>query len=309
MEKIVQNDAIYLRKLSISDGKYFFELNNDPKVLKFTGDFPFFDLDAAKLFLSDYSNYKRDGYGRWAVCLQKNDEFIGWCGLRKSQESGLVDIGFRFYTSYWGKGYATMAARLCINYGFETLELSQIVANTYIENLASIRVLEKCGLAFNKNIMYDGREAVFYTIDKIMVKEIGAEETFPLRASILRNNIPLPISFEGDNTPTTIHLGAYSVGELVGVCSFMKSISPLVQGNQYQLRGMATSEDFQGKGIGKLMLITAIDMLKNRGVTTLWCKAREIAVAFYKKQGFKIIGNPFEIKYIGSHYIMFKKIK
>ncbi len=308
MKKIIENDLIYLREFAISDGVCFFKLNKDPKVVAFTGDTPFLDLNSAISFLYKYPNYKRDGYGRWAVCLQENNKFIGWCGLNKSQASGSIDIGFRFYRAYWGKGFATMAAQMCIDYGFKTVGLSQIVANVYVENTASIRVLKKCGMTLNKMGMYDGREAVFYTINNIQVKEIEAVDTLALRTSILRQDIPLSTSFEGDDSNSTIHVGAFLEGEIVGICSFMKSRSSFIEGTQYQLRGMAISKKSQGKGIGSMMLAMGLERIKEKGISFLWCKARKEALGFYKKQGFEIVGSPFEIEYIGWHYTMFKKI-
>lgn len=308
MEKILENKQLYLRKLIVSDAIHFFNLNNDPDVLQFTGDSPFRNRKEAALFLTNYPNYKRDGYGRWAVCNQETDEFLGWCGLRKSQDSGQVDIGFRFYKKHWGKGYASAATKLCVNFGFNTLQLEQIVGNAYAENKASIRVLEKCGFIFQKNDLYDDKEAVFYTIHKMTTRLIDSKETYPLRAAVLRENIPLPNAFKGDDDKNTFHLGVFLNKELVGVGSFMESSNVLFEEKQYQLRGMATSISAQGCGVGKILLKAAEELLKERGIAILWCNAREIALNFYKKQGFQIDGDPFEIKYIGTHFTMFKKI-
>jgi len=305
MEKIIENEVIYLRKLTSKDANHFFALNNDKEVLQYTGDVPFKELSEAEQFLRNYPNYKREGYGRWAVCLQESDAFLGWCGLSKSQESGQVDIGFRFYRKHWGKGYASMSALLCINYGFKHLELTQIVANAYKENHASIRVLEKCGLIFSKNIRYDNKAAVFYVINRVIIRVITSKETHPIRASVLRENIPLPVSFKGDDDANTFHLGAFIENELVGICSYMCPLGA----TKYQLRGMATSIDVQGKGLGKKLLDAGENILRERNVAVVWCNARKIALHFYEKQGFKIEGDPFEIKYIGMHFKMSKNIK
>lgn len=308
MEKIVQNERIYLRKLTSNDAIHFLELNNDPLVIQFTGDIPFKDLNSAELFLKNYPNYDRDGYGRWAVCDRKTDLFLGWCGLNKSQNDGSIDVGFRFFKEHWGKGLASMATRLCIDYGFNVLNLDQIVARVYVKNKASIRVLQKSGLQFIKEINYDGNKALFYTIHPLVIQKITAVETHALRLEILRVDIPLPFTFESDEDSSTFHLGTYSGVELVGVSSFMKSDANLFKEPQYQLRGMATKTSHQGRGVGKKMLQEAEEKILKLGVSILWCNAREEAVLFYKKQGFKIIGIPFEIKYIGTHFTMFKSL-
>ena len=310
MIKLMENKNIYLRKLSKEDATLFFALNNDKEVLKYTGDLPFENRAAARNFLINYPNYKRDGFGRWAVCLQENDTFLGWCGLNRSLKTGETDIGFRFFKCYWGNGYATESAKMCLNYGFTDLKLKSIIGHAYMENMASVRVLEKCNMILVKNIKYDDRAAFMYRAKAVRIQEIKPTDTHPLRSAILRKQIPLPTVFFGDSKPTTFHLGALKSGDskIIGVATFVAIDFPMLKGVQCQLRGMAISEASQGMGIGKLLLEEAVYRLQKRNCEYIWCNAREIAVSFYTKQGFEILGNSFEIEYIGTHYTMFKKI-
>lgn len=310
MTQIMANSRMYLRKFLKYDAVSFYDLNKDKEVLKYTGDTAFQNQEEALEFLNNYPNYERDTYGRWAVCLREGDVFIGWCGLNKSINTGETDLGFRFFRKYWGLGYATEAAKMCLKYGFEILKLSSIIAHVYRENGASIHVLEKCAMKFSKNIVYDGKDAFLYRIKNIEIQIISPKETHPLRAKVLRENIPLPIVFKNDTLADTFHLGAvkYGISEMVGVATFVKMKLPGLKGKQFQLRGMAISATSQGLGIGTLLLLDAVQRLGRMHCEYLWCNAREIALDFYRKQGFEIIGNPFEIEYIGKHYTMFKKI-
>ncbi|MDO9595684.1 MAG: GNAT family N-acetyltransferase [Lutibacter sp.] len=142
----------------------------------------------------------------------------------------------------------------------------------------------------------------------IQIKEISAEETFPIRLEVLRKNIPLPYEFDGDFDKETIHLGAFKNDKLIAVSSFMKASNKNFEGNQYQLRGMATLKEYQGFGAGKLMLEKAAQILKEKNSQVLWCNARIAAVEFYKKQGFQTFGEKFEISYVGEHYVMLKEM-
>lgn len=142
----------------------------------------------------------------------------------------------------------------------------------------------------------------------IQIKKISATETFPIRQEVLRKNIPLPFEFNGDFDKDTFHLGAYKDNKLIAVSSFMKSSNKHFKGEQFQLRGMATLEEFQSNGAGNLMMNEAYEILKKLDVKCLWCNAREKAVKFYEKQGMSIIGESFDIQYIGLHYIMFKML-
>ena len=88
----------------------------------------------------------------------------------------------------------------------------------------------------------------------------------------------------------------------------MKNDCKELQGNQYQLRGMGVLKEYQKRGFGNLLIEKGEDIIKQENGTIIWCNAREIAVNFYKKNGFKIIGKPFVIPKIGLHYVMYKAI-
>jgi RimJ/RimL family protein N-acetyltransferase len=62
-----------------------------------------------------------------------------------NKHTGHYDFGYRFREEFWGKGYATEGGKACLKHGMEQLKLQNIYAMTHIDNLASRRVLEKCG--------------------------------------------------------------------------------------------------------------------------------------------------------------------
>ncbi|MBJ6369641.1 GNAT family N-acetyltransferase [Snuella sp. CAU 1569] len=133
---------------------------------------------------------------------------------------------------------------------------------------------------------------------------------YKVRQPVLRGGKPIESCvFEGDDLETTIHVGVFVAGELVAVSSFLKNKHDKVLSEcQYQLRGMAVLESFQNKGLGSIMLNYGEQLLKNKLTGVIWCNAREVALNFYKKQGYTIVGEPFNIKNIGLHYTMKKKL-
>jgi RimJ/RimL family protein N-acetyltransferase len=153
-----------LREFSIEDAASILELNNDPEVLKFTGDKAFVSVEEARLFLENYDQYALHGFGRWAVIQKSTGNFIGWCGLKYSATTDEVDIGFRFIKTVWNQGYATEAAKKCIQLGFDTFGIKRIYGRAMVENVASISVLEKLGLTYLKEFTFDGEEGVIYEI-------------------------------------------------------------------------------------------------------------------------------------------------
>ena len=146
--------------------------------------------------------------------------------------------------------------------------------------------------------------------DVIQIKEISSLETYAVRHPVLREGRPIEdCRFDGDDLPTTFHLGLFYEDILVGVASFMENNHEFFSDeHQYQLRGMAVLKIYQGKQLGDALFKQGETHLKAKNVTLLWFNAREIAVNFYKRNGSEIIGEPFEIKGIGKHFMMYKKI-
>ncbi|GAA4290173.1 GNAT family N-acetyltransferase [Aestuariibaculum suncheonense] len=143
------------------------------------------------------------------------------------------------------------------------------------------------------------------------IKIISAQETIPVRHPVLRPGKPIETcNFEGDNLNTTFHLGIYINQQIVGVVSYFKSSTNLLtETSQYQLRGMAVLTEYQGKGLGNLLVQHGDILLKAKKTNIVWCNAREIAIPFYKKNNFNIIGEPFNIGDIGLHYVMYKSLE
>jgi len=151
-----------MRNLTPDDAADFYTLNLDPEVLKFTGDQPFENVQAAKDFLTNYDQYEKYGVGRLAVIDQSTSKFMGWCGLKYSKDQEEYDIGFRFFSRYWNQGFATETAKACLDFGFRELGLQKIVGRARKENRGSIRVLEKIGMTFKATFDFDGNEGVMY---------------------------------------------------------------------------------------------------------------------------------------------------
>ena len=92
--------------------------------------------------------------------------FIGWCGLFPLQDSGLIEIGYRFLRAAWGRGLATEAAAAALDHGFRELELDPIVAVSDPDNAASHRVLHKIGLRAQGRARHYGRELAFFKLSR-----------------------------------------------------------------------------------------------------------------------------------------------
>lgn len=159
---IITTSRTYLRQLTVEDAVHFFNLNNDPDVLQFTGDEPFNTVADAATFLAVYDQYTKYNVGRWAVMEKERGDFIGWCGLKYHPDTNEYDIGFRFFKKYWNQGFATETAAAVLDYGFNVLHIPVIIGRAMRANSASIKVLEKIGMQFDKHFDFDGRDGVLY---------------------------------------------------------------------------------------------------------------------------------------------------
>lgn len=142
-----------------------------------------------------------------------------------------------------------------------------------------------------------------------MIKFIPLELTLGLRSKILRNGMPLAeCKFVTDDTEGIFHLAAYNDQEIASVASFFPNRYKNSEELGYQLRGMATDTPFTGKGFGEQLIQFAVQYIKNTKATYIWCNARSTAVEFYKKMGFEIVSEEFEVAGVGPHYEMILKI-
>lgn len=141
------------------------------------------------------------------------------------------------------------------------------------------------------------------------IKKITARETFSVRNPVLRAGKPIESClFLGDDLKTTSHFGFFVDEKMVGVSSLFEEKNKLFDlEKQFQIRGMAVLEDFQKTGIGNNLIKYIENHLESE--ILIWFNARVIAVDFYKKLGYQIIGNSFEIDEIGKHFVMYKILK
>jgi len=157
MNIIFQSLRLYFREFTKDDVQLLVELNRNPNVTKYVHEpAPTIENTTAVLYNIILPQYKLYGYGRWAVHLKANDEFIGWCGLKYIKEADEIDLGYRFKEEYWNKGYATEAAKATIDHGFTTLKLKRIVAKALPANIASWKIMEKLGMLYIGDVTEDG---------------------------------------------------------------------------------------------------------------------------------------------------------
>lgn len=166
MNKVLRTDRLILRPFTIDDIDAAYKMNLDEEVSRWTGDGGVVGKEEIRRriqedVLGDYAKYR---YGRMAVVLKETEEFIGFCGLKYLEDYEEVDLGYRLMSQYWGRGYATEACQVCLDYGFGQLGLYKIIAMVLPQNKASIRVLDKLGFQFQRDIVEGEDMALLYAV-------------------------------------------------------------------------------------------------------------------------------------------------
>ncbi|MBP0017080.1 MAG: GNAT family N-acetyltransferase [Cyanobacteria bacterium SBLK] len=105
-------------------------------------------------------------YGLWGVRPLEQKILIGFCGYWPFFEPPEVQLIYGLSDSYWGQGLATEMAKAAIEVGFKTFKFQQIAASTDEPNIRSIAVLERLGMFREKRQNIDGKETIFYKIEK-----------------------------------------------------------------------------------------------------------------------------------------------
>ena len=114
----------------------------------------------------------------------------------------------------------------------------------------------------------------------------------------------------GDDDPTTLHLAAFDGDKIVCIGSFYEASHPDVPGSRrFQLRGMATDEEYRRQRLGAKLLDKGMEIARERGGDVIWCNARTGAISFYIAQGFEQVGGEFDIPTVGPHVRMFRQLK
>lgn len=164
---ILETERLTLRIPSPDDADMAFVWLNDPKVNRFMPYDLYTSVEEARAWLTSVNNGEFSEYH--FVFVRKEDGVVIGSGSIGPRESGseLWEFGYNLRSDCWNKGYATEAAKAMIRFAHETFGVHDFGANHAIENPASGRVIEHCGLHFDHFTEYS-------TFDK--------SETFPAKA-------------------------------------------------------------------------------------------------------------------------------
>jgi RimJ/RimL family protein N-acetyltransferase len=155
---LLETQRLRLRAFRADDVDRLVSLDADPEVMRYISrgvptPREVIVEDVLPWWLRLYEQPQPIGF--WAVERRTDGEFIGWFHLRPDRLSPPEqELGYRFFRHAWGQGYASEGGRALIASGFEKLPCAVISARTLATNLASQRVMHKCGMRFEEHFTY-----------------------------------------------------------------------------------------------------------------------------------------------------------
>lgn len=147
-------DRLSLRRFTEDDAPLLHALDSDPEVMRYISkgeptSLKKIEQEILPGWLRYYEQYEHWGF--FAAHRRAGGEFVGWFHLRPDRhEPQALELGYRLKRSAWGQGLAAEGARALIDMAFTAWGADRIVAHTLVGNAASRRVMEKCGLRFER---------------------------------------------------------------------------------------------------------------------------------------------------------------
>lgn len=189
----LETKRLYFRRLTLADAALLHELDSDPEVMRYISKgrpTPLAVIAEEKLprWLRYYDEAPNQGY--WAAHEKASDIFAGWFHFRPDRyEPAAMELGYRLMRRCWGRGYATEGGRALVEKAFTGWNVDRVVARTLAGNLASQRVMEKCGLRFEEHFLYPASRLAGWTEAERRAVKYGRNRA-SFDASETRNNRP-----------------------------------------------------------------------------------------------------------------------
>lgn len=160
---MIQTQRLGLRLLEQGDINYLAELHGDSDVRKFFPDGTQ-DREQTKARMNDFiSFYKKNGLPCFMIFELDSGEFVGRAGFGLA-ESGETEVGYVLHKKFWGKGYASEAMTALLEWAKKNIDQDYIIAYAPIDHLASLRVMQKCGMEYYKKEFLNKVWCQFYRI-------------------------------------------------------------------------------------------------------------------------------------------------
>ena len=165
MQHYLETERLWLCEWSLADREASRPIFADPDVMRYiSGGRPRSDDQIRDFIARQQNHFRSRGFCLWKLLLKPDARFVGFCGLQPLELDGAseVEIGWRLAKDHWGCGLATEAARVALQHAVEYAHLVRVIAIAMPENRASLRVMAKLGMTYERATSKEGFDVVLY---------------------------------------------------------------------------------------------------------------------------------------------------
>jgi RimJ/RimL family protein N-acetyltransferase len=178
---MIETDRLILRKPKLGDAKALQQAYGDPEVMEFIGHGETRTLEETREWIKRaLARWKADKFGALVIERKEDKKVIGRTGFlvwnsetwqtgtlaEFGDDIGVVEVGWILAKEHWGQGYATEAAIACVQYAFKELKLTRLVSLITKGNDRSIRVAEKIGERYVRDVGRDDWSVRLYAVNR-----------------------------------------------------------------------------------------------------------------------------------------------
>ena len=163
----IETERLLLRQYALEDAEEQLRIISDPEFRRHMP--PSYRPTRDKVLVGFgriAEHWNQLGYGQWAMELKGSGRLVGYCGLRHLVPTDEVELLYGCDRAYWGRGLVTEAARASLRYGFGRMKFARVMAVTDHENRGSRRVMEKCGMRYERDAVYFDLPVVYYAVNR-----------------------------------------------------------------------------------------------------------------------------------------------
>ncbi len=162
---MLETERLLMNKIRPDDLPWLIEMRTPDAVNRYLGGPEMQNAEALTKRLPFYLEcHDKYGFGFCTMMLKSTGEMIGTSGLQPLEDTGEIEVGYNLSKKYWRQGFGYECAMAWLKYGFETAGLERIVAVADPANTGSWRIMEKCGMKYQKTEQHYGMDCVYYAI-------------------------------------------------------------------------------------------------------------------------------------------------
>ena len=166
MDPTLETPRLELRPLALSDADAVYAYRGNAEVMQYMGgaDQSIGDTHEA---LERYARYQRMyGFSKWAMFLKETGELVGDSGLLPMDGTREFELGYRLAKDFWSMGLATECGKAWLDAAFTRFGLRTVIAFADERHTASLRVMQKLGMNFDKQAHIEGMDCRVYRLNR-----------------------------------------------------------------------------------------------------------------------------------------------